>query len=82
MERRTFFKTTIAASVPVAVGGIIDSLRSLVAAAEKQNDDQPAGSGDPLCDDPGRNSDSEDDQEDEYRIHQVLRSSLGDPNAR
>jgi predicted aldo/keto reductase-like oxidoreductase len=45
MERRTFFKTTIAASVPIAVGGIVDSLSSLVAAAEKQRDDQPAGSG-------------------------------------
>src|SRR5664280_1155919 len=48
MERRTFFKTTIAASVPIAVGGIIDSLRSLVAAAEKQKDDQPAGSGETI----------------------------------
>ena len=48
MERRTFFKTTIAASVPVAVGGIIDSLRSLVAAAEKQKIDQPAGSGEKI----------------------------------
>ena len=48
MERRTFFKTTIAASVPVAVGGIMDSLRSLVAAAEKQKDDQPAGSGEKI----------------------------------
>ena len=48
MERRTFFKTTIAASVPIAVGGIIDSLSSLVAAAEKQKDDQPAGSGETI----------------------------------
>jgi hypothetical protein len=43
MERRTIFKTTIAASVPIAVGGIVDSLVSPVVAAEKQGDDQPTG---------------------------------------
>ncbi|MHB8902623.1 MAG: hypothetical protein ACYC6Y_28015 [Thermoguttaceae bacterium] len=48
MERRTFFKTTIVASVPIAVCGIIDSLNSLVAGAEKQKDDQPAGSGETI----------------------------------
>ncbi len=45
MQRREFMKTTVAASVPIAVGGLVDSLSSLIAAAEKQRDDQPAGSG-------------------------------------
>jgi hypothetical protein len=45
MERRKFLKTTVAASVPIAAGGILDSLSSLGAAAEKQVDDQPAESG-------------------------------------
>ena len=45
MERREFLETTVAASVPIAVGGILASLSSLGAAAKKQGDDQPAESG-------------------------------------
>ena len=45
MERREFLETTVAASVPIAAGGILASLSSLGTAAKKQVDDQPAESG-------------------------------------
>jgi predicted aldo/keto reductase-like oxidoreductase len=40
MERRDFMKTSLAAAIPVAAGEILDSLRSVVSAAEQQVDDQ------------------------------------------